>query len=143
MVQCSSDGNEPAKGAITLSHTPDHLQYTKEHEWVRIEGNQAYIGITHFAQSELGDIVFVELPDVGTDIRSGEPFGTVESVKTVSDLFAPVSGKVVQVNEALADAPEKVNEEPYDAGWMLVVELSAGYEPVLMSAAEYEGLVSE
>lgn len=124
-----------------MSNTPLELQYTKEHEWIRFDGKLAYIGITEFAQSELGDIVFVELPEVGDEVRAGDTFGTVESVKTVSDLFAPVSGKVVQINDALADNPEKVNEEPYETGWMIVVEVSA--EPLdLLSAAEYAALIS-
>lgn len=124
-----------------MSNTPLELQYTKEHEWIRFDGKLAYIGITEFAQSELGDIVFVELPEVGDEVRAGDTFGTVESVKTVSDLFAPVSGKVVQINDALADNPEKVNEEPYETGWMIVVEVSA--EPLdLLSAAEYVALIS-
>jgi len=124
-----------------MSNTPLQLQYTKEHEWIRFDGQHAYIGITDFAQSELGDIVFVELPEVGDEVRAGDTFGTVESVKTVSDLFAPVSGRVVQINDALADNPEKVNEEPYDTGWMIVVEVSA--DPLdLLSAAEYAALIS-
>jgi len=124
-----------------MSNTPLQLQYTKEHEWIRFDGQHAYIGITDFAQSELGDIVFVELPEVGDEVRAGDTFGTVESVKTVSDLFAPVSGRVVQINDALADNPEKVNEEPYDTGWMIVVEISA--DPLdLLSAAEYAALIS-
>ncbi|MCY0875644.1 MAG: glycine cleavage system protein GcvH [Firmicutes bacterium] len=125
-----------------MSHTPENLQYTKEHEWVRIDGKLAYIGITDFAQSELGDIVFVELPEVGDEVRAGDTFGTVESVKTVSDLFAPVSGKVVQINDALNDNPEKVNEDPYDMGWMLVVEMSDAV-PVLLTAAEYTAHINE
>lgn len=127
---------------LALSHTPQHLQYTKEHEWVRIDGNLAYIGITDFAQSELGDIVFVELPEVGDAIHAGDTFGTVESVKTVSDLFAPVSGKIVQVNDALNDNPEKVNEDPYDMGWMIVVEMSDS-SPALLTASEYEAHINE
>lgn len=125
-----------------LTKTPEHLRYTKEHEWVRLDGNRAYIGITDFAQSELGDIVFVELPEVGDEIRAGETFGTVESVKTVSDLFAPLSGKVIQINDALNDNPEKVNEDPYDMGWMLVVEVT-DVEPALLTAAQYEAHINE
>lgn len=105
-------------------NVPAELKYSEEHEWVRVEGKRATVGITDFAQSELGDIVFVELPEVGDTVEFGEPFGSVESVKTVSELYAPVSGKVVEVNETLADAPEKVNESPYGEGWMIVVELS-------------------
>lgn len=130
------------RGFTLMSHTPKDLHYTKEHEWVRMNGNRAYIGITDFAQSELGDIVFVELPEVGDTVRAGDTFGTVESVKTVSDLFAPVTGTVVEINEALNDNPEKVNEEPYDTGWMIVVEVTEPGSPML-SAAEYEALVNE
>jgi glycine cleavage system H protein len=105
-----------------MNHPAD-LKYYVEHEWARIEGNQVTVGITAFAQSELGDIVFVDLPAVGDRISYGEPFGSVESVKTVSEIYAPVSGKVVKVNELLTDAPEKVNEDTYGDGWMIVVEL--------------------
>ena len=105
-------------------NAPEELKYSDEHEWAKIEGNRITIGITDFAQSELGDIVFVELPEVGDNVSYGEPFGSVESVKTVSELYAPVTGKVVEVNAALADAPEKVNEAPYGDGWMIVVEIS-------------------
>ncbi len=105
-------------------NVPAQLKYSEEHEWAKIEGKQITIGITDFAQGELGDIVFVELPEVGDVIQFGDPFGSVESVKTVSELYAPVSGKVVEVNAALVDAPEKVNESPYGDGWMIVVELS-------------------
>lgn len=105
-------------------NVPAELKYTEEHEWVRTEGELAWIGITDFAQGELGDIVFVELPSVGDELEKGEPFGSVESVKTVSELYAPVSGKVMEVNEALEDSPEKVNESCYNDGWMIKVELS-------------------
>src|SRR5699024_1001810 len=100
------------------------LMYSKENEWVREEGSDVRIGITEFAQSELGDVVFVELPEVGDTIEIDEPFGSVESVKTVSELYAPVSGKVVEVNEELEDSPEFVNESPYDKAWMVIVEPS-------------------
>jgi len=109
-------------------NVPANRKYSEQHEWVKAEGRLATIGITEFAQGELGDIVFVELPKVGDDIRFGEPFGSVESVKTVSELYAPVSGKVVQVNEALNDAPERINETPYEDGWMIVVEMSDAAE---------------
>ena len=103
---------------------PKELRYSQEHEWVRVEGNTVRIGITDFAQSELGDIVFVELPEVGAQLTANEPFGSVESVKTVSELYAPISGKVVAVNEELNDNPEYVNESPYDKAWMIVIEPS-------------------
>ncbi|WP_188206611.1 glycine cleavage system protein GcvH [Alkalibacillus aidingensis] len=101
---------------------PKDLRYSEEHEWVKDEGDKLRIGITDFAQSELGDIVFVELPEEGDEIELDEPFGSVESVKTVSELYAPVSGKVVEVNEELEDSPEFVNESPYEKAWMIVVE---------------------
>jgi glycine cleavage system H protein len=103
---------------------PENYKYSEEHEWVKAEGQRATIGITEFAQSELGDIVFVELPQVGSTIECGEPFGSLESVKTVSELYAPVSGKVVEINEALIDSPQKLNEAPFGEGWLIVVELS-------------------
>jgi glycine cleavage system H protein len=109
-------------------NVPVELKYSEEHEWAKVEGNRVTIGITDFAQGELGDIVFVELPEVGDAIQLGDPFGSVESVKTVSELYAPVSGKVVAINAQLVDAPEKVNESPYGDGWMIVVELSDSSE---------------
>lgn len=125
-------------------NVPKDLRYSKEHEWVKVDGNTARIGITHFAQSELGDIVFVELPEVGDDIEANESFGSVESVKTVSELYAPISGKVVEVNENLEDSPEFVNESPYENAWMIVIELSDESEvEKLMSAEEYENMISE
>ncbi|MFY0543968.1 glycine cleavage system protein GcvH [Brevibacillus sp. H7] len=123
---------------------PKNLRYSEEHEWVRVEGNKAYIGITAFAQSELGDIVFVELPEVGATVKQDEPFGSVESVKTVSELYAPVSGKVVEVNGELETAPELVNSSPYEQAWMIVVELSDPSElDKLMDADKYEAMVKE
>lgn len=107
---------------------PAGLKYSEEHEWARIEGNRVTIGVTDFAQSELGDIVFVELPEVGNTVEFGEPFGSVESVKTVSELYAPVSGKILEVNTSLLDSPEKVNESPYEEAWMIVVEISDSSE---------------
>ncbi|GAX89710.1 glycine cleavage system protein GcvH [Effusibacillus lacus] len=125
-----------------MSNLPAELKYSKEHEWVRVEGNKAYIGITDFAQSELGDIVFVELPEVGDEIAQNSTFGTVESVKTVSDLYAPVSGTILEVNETLADSPEKVNESPYGDGWMLVVEMKdPGELDTLLTAAQYAEII--
>src|SRR6188472_3719062 len=102
-----------------MSKLPAELKYSEEHEWVKTEGEKVRIGITDFAQSELGDIVFVELPEVGDEIEADEPFGSVESVKTVSELYAPVSGKVVAVNDNLSDSPELVNESPYEEAWMI------------------------
>jgi glycine cleavage system H protein len=103
---------------------PKDLKYTQEHEWIRIDGKKAVVGITEFAQEQLGDIVFVELPEVGSEIEQENPFGVVESVKTVSDLYAPVSGKVTAVNKDLETNPEKVNSEPYGEGWVVEIELS-------------------
>ncbi|WML47044.1 glycine cleavage system protein GcvH [Neobacillus sp. PS3-34] len=124
--------------------TPKELRYSEEHEWVKVEGEQVRVGITHFAQSELGDIVFVELPEVGDEITADEPFGSVESVKTVSELYAPVSGKVVEVNEDLNDSPEFVNESPYEKAWMIVIEPSDNSEiDKLMTAEQYEEMINE
>lgn len=124
--------------------TPKDLRYSKEHEWVKVEDGKARIGITHFAQSELGDIVFVELPQVGDEIQLNEPFGSVESVKTVSELYAPVSGKVVEVNSELEDSPELVNESPYEQAWMVVVELNNASEvDELLTPEQYEELIEE
>jgi glycine cleavage system H protein len=123
---------------------PKELRYSEEHEWVKQEGGNVRIGITEFAQSELGDIVFVELPEVGDTVSANEPFGSVESVKTVSELYAPVSGKVVEVNEDLGDNPEYVNESSYDKAWMIVVEPSnAGEMDSLMTAEQYEEMINE
>lgn len=127
-----------------IMSTPKELRYSEEHEWVKVEGDKVRIGITHFAQSELGDIVFVELPEVGDEITVNDPFGSVESVKTVSELYAPVSGKVVEVNEVLSDSPEFVNESPYEKAWMIVVEPSNNSEiDDLMTAEQYEEMINE
>jgi len=123
---------------------PEDLQYTPDHEWTRVQGNRVTVGITDFAQDQLGDVVYVELPDVGDVVKKGEAFGVVESTKAVSDLFAPVSGKVVEVNAPLADAPETVNEDPYEEGWMIVVEATSPKELAeLMDAAAYRKFVEE
>lgn len=125
-------------------NVPSGLKYSEEHEWVKVDGNQVTIGITDFAQSELGDIVFVELPAVGDEIEFEEPFGSVESVKTVSELYAPVSGKVIKINEELEDSPEKVNESAYEQGWMLVVEMSdASQLDKLWSPEKYKETYNE
>ncbi|MCK1998565.1 glycine cleavage system H protein [Paenisporosarcina quisquiliarum] len=125
-------------------NAPKDLKYSAEHEWVKTEGGNIRIGITEFAQSELGDIVFVELPQVGDDIKAGDPFGSVESVKTVSELYAPISGKVVDVNTELEDNPEYVNESPYENAWMIVVEPADVTEvDGLLSPEKYEELISE
>jgi glycine cleavage system H protein len=127
-----------------MSQVPAELKYTREHEWARIEGDRARIGITAFAQEQLGDVVFVELPKVGARLTARQTFGVVESVKAVSDLFAPVSGQVVEANAALAKAPETVNADPYGRGWMLVVALADPAEAdALMSAQAYEAFIAE
>lgn len=124
--------------------TPQELRYSKEHEWVKVEDGKATIGITHFAQAELGDIVFVELPQVGDELKKNEPFGSVESVKTVSELYAPVSGKVIEVNSELEDSPEFVNESPYEKAWMVVIEAPSEDEMnELMDADKYKEMTNE
>jgi glycine cleavage system H protein len=120
---------------------PDDLQYTRSHEWVRTEDDTATIGITDHAQEELGDVVFVELPEVGATLDAGDSFGTVESVKAVSDLYTPVRGEVVEVNSSLEDAPEKINDDPYGEGW--IVKLRTSAEADLLSPEEYEKVVEE
>lgn len=123
---------------------PSELKYSKEHEWVKVEGNTVTIGITEYAQGELGDIVFVELPEVDDEINEGDTFGSVESVKTVSELYAPVSGKVLESNEELEDSPEFVNESPYEKSWMVKVELSDESQlEELMSAEQYSEMIGE
>lgn len=120
---------------------PGELQYTKTHEWVRIEGETATVGITEHAQDELGDVVFVELPEEGRTLDAGEAFGAVESVKAVSDLYSPVSGEVVEVNESLGDNPEKINDDPYGEGW--IIKLRASNEGDLLSAEDYERVLED
>ena len=123
---------------------PDGLRFTKEHEWARVEGKLATIGITRFAVDQLGDITQVDLPKEGETVKKDDVFGTVESVKAVSDLFAPCTGKVVKVNSPLADSPEYVNEEPYDEGWLIQVELSQPTDlDGLMSASEYQAFLKD
>jgi len=123
---------------------PAALRYTKEHEWIRVEGGQAYVGITDYAQQELGDVVYVELPEAGDAVRYMETFGVVESVKAVSDLFSPVAGSVKEVNEELFNRPELVNSDPYGQGWMLLVELSDPSQlDTLMTAQQYEAYLRQ
>jgi glycine cleavage system H protein len=118
---------------------PDNFRYTKEHEWVHVEGESATIGITFHAQKELGDIVYVDLPKVGTLIEQGKPIGSVESVKAVSDIFAPVSGEVLAVNDLLANSPEKLNQDPHGEAWLVKIKLSVPDEAAhLLSAADYQ-----
>ncbi len=123
---------------------PEDLKYTRDHEWARVQGAKVTVGITDFAQDQLGDVVYVELPEVGDEVKKGETFGVVESTKAVSDLFAPVSGKVVEVNGPLVDAPETVNEDPYEEGWMIVVENSNPKELAeLLDGPTYRKFVEE
>ena len=123
---------------------PEELKYSKEHEWVKVEGDTVTIGITEYAQGELGDIVFVELPETEDDIEEGESFGSVESVKTVSELYAPVSGSVVEINEELEDSPELVNESPYEKAWMVKVKLNDESQlDDLLSADQYKEMIGE
>jgi len=125
-----------------MSNIPEQLSYTKDHEWVRVKGDNATIGITDHAQHQLGDVVYVELPKAGDKFEAAEPFGSVESVKAVSEIYMPVGGTVVEVNDTLNDSPEKVNEDPYGTGWMVVLKMS---EPAqvdgLLSSIEYEDYI--
>ncbi len=129
---------------MTTKTIPNELLYTKEHEWARVDGNVATIGITRFAVDQLGDVTQVDLPKEGESIKKDDIFGTIESVKAVSDLFAPLSGKVLKVNDPLGDSPEYVNDDPYDDGWMIQIELSEPAEKAgLMSAAQYESYLRD
>ncbi len=122
---------------------PQDLHYTKQHEWVRLSGDVGLVGITDYAQKELGDIVYVDLPHVGTKVEQGKVMGSVESVKAVSDIYSPVSGEVIEINEALGTAPEKLNESPHADGWMVKIRLSVPAEiQGLLSAADYEKYVT-
>ncbi len=125
-------------------NVPEDLAYTREHEWARRKGSRVVVGITDFAQDQLGDVVYVELPAVGDEVKRGESFGVVESTKAVSELFAPVSGTVVEVNDPLVEAPEAVNEDPYEEGWMIVIEPSEPRQlEDLLTSAAYAGLLAE
>lgn len=126
-----------------MSNVPGDLRYTKEHEWAKLEGDKARVGITAFAQEQLGDVVFVELPKAGAKVSAMKTFGVVESVKAVSDLFAPLSGEVVEINTELPKKPEVVNTDPYGNGWMIVIKLANPKEwDTLMTAADYEKLIA-
>ncbi|HWP81417.1 MAG TPA: glycine cleavage system protein GcvH [Bacteroidota bacterium] len=123
---------------------PANLKYTKDHEWIRIDGGFGWIGITDYAQSELGDIVFVELPAVGAKLEQGKTFGTIEAVKAVSDLYAPMSGEVVEINKEVQDSPEVVNKEPYERGWMIKVKIANSAElSSLLDADSYKKLIGK
>jgi len=122
-----------------MANVPEDLHYSKDHEWVRVEGDQAIIGITDYAQNSLGDVVYVELPKAGDEFAANEPFGSVESVKAVSEVFTPIAGTVVTINESLADEPETVNSDPYGQGWMIRLKMAnPGEVDSLLTAAEYE-----
>ncbi len=125
-----------------MANIPSNLHYTNEHEWIRVEGDTAYVGITDFAQSELGEIVFVDIDTVGEHLQQGEVFGSVEAVKTVSDLNMPVSGEVLEINETLNDQPELVNTDPYGEGWMIKISVDDLAElDTLLDAAAYEAII--
>jgi glycine cleavage system H protein len=123
---------------------PNDYRYTKDHEWVKVDGSMGTIGITDYAQNELGDVVFVELPKVGAHLKAGESLGTVESVKAVSEIFCPVSGEVAEINPALANAPEKINQDPHNSAWLIRLRLTDAKETSgLMDAAAYEAYIAE
>ncbi|HEU4386469.1 MAG TPA: glycine cleavage system protein GcvH [Blastocatellia bacterium] len=127
-----------------MANTPEDVSYTKDHEWVRVKGEKATIGITDHAQKQLGDVVYVELPKVGDRFEATEPFGSVESVKAVSEVYMPVTGSVLEINESLNESPEQVNEDPYGDGWMIVAKVDNSAElDGLLTAAEYEDYVKE
>jgi len=124
-------------------NVPENLKYTSEHEWVREEGDYVYIGITDFAQTELGDIVFVEFPEVGDILSSGDVFGTVEAVKTVADLYSPISGEVMEINESLENSPEAINKDTYNDGWIIKIKIKDNSElDLLIGPEDYKGLIS-
>jgi len=126
-----------------MADYPQDLKYTKNHEWSRVQAKKAMIGITDFARDQLGDVVYLELPEVGAEVKRGQPFGVVESTKAVSELFAPLTGKVTKVNQELVDAPEGINDSPYEKGWMIEIELSQPDEVAqLLSATQYQELLA-
>ena len=123
---------------------PAHLKYTKDHEWIDLSGDRGKVGITDYAQQQLGEVVYVDLPEIGTRLRAGQSFGTIESVKAVSELYSPVTGEVVEANGALASSPERVNDDPYGDGWMLRIRLSdPGEIDKLLSAEEYDDFIAQ
>lgn len=127
-----------------MANTPEDLNYTKDHEWVRVKGSDATVGITDHAQNQLGDVVYVELPKAGDKFEASEPFGSVESVKAVSEIYMPVSGSVIEVNDSLNDAPELVNEDPYGEGWMIRIRIdNPAQVDALLTSIEYEDYIKE
>jgi glycine cleavage system H protein len=127
-----------------MSNTPEDLSYTKDHEWVRVKGDEAAVGITDHAQNQLGDVVYVELPKIGDKFEASEPFGSVESVKAVSEIYMPLGGSVIEVNQSLNDSPEQVNEDPYGEGWMIRIKMdNPSQVDALLTAVEYEDYIKE
>ena len=127
-----------------MSNTPEDLSYTKDHEWVRVKSDEATVGITDHAQNQLGDVVYVELPKVGDKFEASEPFGSVESVKAVSEIYMPLGGSVIEVNESLNDSPEQVNEDPYGDGWMIRIKIdNPAQVDALLTSVEYEDYIKE
>lgn len=127
-----------------MANTPEELSYSKDHEWVRVQGDRATVGITDHAQQQLGDVVYVELPKVGEKFESATPFGSVESVKAVSEIYMPLTGTVVEVNQTLNDSPERVNADPYGEGWMIVIQIeNPGEVDGLLNSIEYEDYIKE
>jgi glycine cleavage system H protein len=123
---------------------PDNLKYTVEHEWIRIEGENGYVGITDYAQSELGDIVYIDIPAIGTNIEKGKSFGTIEAVKAVSDIFAPMTGKITKINPGIKDHPEVVNKDPYGAGWMVKISVNdLAQLSTLLDSQAYRSLIGK
>ena len=123
---------------------PEDIKYSKEHEWIKVSGNIAIIGVSDYAQDQLGEVVFVELPDEGEEFEKGDAFGVIESVKSVNDIYAPISGRIVEVNDPVADSPEIVNEDPYGEGWLVKIEMTDPKELAdLMSAKDYEAYIKE
>ena len=132
------------QGGEDMSEVPDELRYTKEHEWIRIEGDSVTIGVTDYAQDALTDVVWVELPEIGAVVESMESFASVESVKSVSEIYAPVGGEVIEVNDSLEDSPEQINEDPYGNGWICKMSLADASElENLLDGATYRGLIEE
>lgn len=131
----------PLASTVSAMNVPAELRYSEDHEWTRVDGNRVYLGITDYAQDALGDVVYIDLPPVGTDVASGEPFSEVESTKSVSEIFAPLSGVIVEVNNDLIDHPERLNEDPYGEGWICIIEASDLSElDSLLDAAAYTEL---
>jgi glycine cleavage system H protein len=128
---------------VAVPEVPEDRRYTSEHEWALLEGDNVRVGITDYAQDQLGDVVFVGLPEAGSEVQAGQPLGEVESTKSVSDIYSPVTGKVLEVNSAVEQAPETVNEDPYGQGWLVVIEPSSSDYEQLLSAADYRKLTEE